>query len=285
MKEIEMEEENTIPLCDLLVRTTYQTQSTHPSDIGCKKPLAYGCGFIIRYKQKCFFVTADHNVHPEDYDDEHRIYQRTGIDYRVSIFNNMHSPEDFLSTVITPLEGFYYMERFDIRKPEEIPELMDITLCIMKPINFQCPFLTDEVSFGDYTVKTEQQKLPILEEMLAEPKEGLNYFIYGKIRHDMKSVRLYRQDTIKKELKYITKSNDFLVLHYPEVIEDYDDWSGLSGSPVISEEGDCIGVLCSVTVNSQCVYVMPIDKIKMLMDIAISQELLEELKNRDTDKC
>ena len=130
-----------IPLCEVLVKTTYQTQITHPDDKNCEKPVGYGSGFIVKYKDISFFITADHVVHVDDYKLENI---RTGTDYVVSIFNNVSPEADKISTVITPLGGFYFMERFNLEKPKEKPELIDVSVCIMKPINFQYPFLTDE---------------------------------------------------------------------------------------------------------------------------------------------
>ena len=86
--------EETKPLCEVLVKTTYQTQITHPTDNKCDNPVGYGSGFMVNYMQKIFFITADHVVHPDDYDCK----ERTGTDYIVSIYNNVRSETDFVST-------------------------------------------------------------------------------------------------------------------------------------------------------------------------------------------
>jgi hypothetical protein len=262
------ERNNEVTLYEFLVKTTYQTQITHPNDKDCDNPIGYGSGFIVIYKNIPFFITADHVVHVDDYGLEN---MRTGIDYIVSIYNNVSPEKDKISTVVTPLGGFYYMERINIERLEEKPELIDISLCIMKHSHFQYSFLTDKVCFVDLTVNAGEKKWSIPENLFIEAKEDTNYFIYGKIKPQMKGILLYREDTLKKGLKYIGKSGDYYLLQ-TEIIVKYEDWAGLSGSPVISETGECIGVLCEVKEGTKLISVMPTEKIKILMDIALIQE-------------
>jgi hypothetical protein len=261
-------EKDSLPLLELLAKTTYLTQITHPSDAKCDNPVGYGCGFLVEYKKIVFFVTADHVVHLDDYETKNR----TGNDYTVAIFNNVSPESNFLTTVITPLGGFYYMEKFNLEKPDDISELMDVSLCIMKEKHFEYPFLTDEVKFVDLTINAGEKKLIIPNELLAEPESEKPYFIYGVIKTKIKGIRLERQPTLKSDLKYIGRFGDYVLLNSPNTIDDYADWEGLSGSPVISETGECIGILCSVTKDTKSIWVMPIRFIKMLMDIAINEE-------------
>ncbi len=105
-----------------------------------------------------------------------------------------------------------------------------------------------------------------------------------KIRTEIKGIKPEKKDTLKEELKYIDKSGDYYLLNTPEIIEDYEDWAGLSGSPVLSETGECIGVLCAVTEKSKSIWVMPTNKIKLLMDVAINQEEIDNYKNTAANK-
>lgn len=241
----------------------------------CANPFAFGSGFIVEYNNDCFFVTADHVLHLDDYKDDNNV--RTGNDYVISIFNNVTPENNFLSTIVTPLGGFYYMESFNLDKPKDVDELIDITLCKMKPINFQYPFLTDEVRFTNETIAKGQLKLKIKEECFAEPKQQRNYFIFGKINADIRDdIRMERDSTLKESLQYMSKTKDYFLFNTTDIIYDSNDWEGLSGSPVISEDGECVGVLCSVNENSQSVWVVPIAQVKRLLDIAIRQEEIEQ---------
>lgn len=260
-----------IPLFEMLVKTTYLTQSTHPTDKNFSKHQYFGCGFMVKYKDRKFFVTADHNLHPEDYFNEDKVIKRSGIDYTISIFNNVQSEDQELSTIITPLSGFHYMEKIKLDKPKDLPELMDVCVSIMKPINLEYPFLTNEIDYFGMKVNGGEDKFCFIEEMLVNPTEDHQYFIFGKIKTKMKGIRLEREACLKPYLKYICKSGDYYLLETQEEVV-YEKWAGLSGSPVLSQEGNCIGVLSSVLPGTKRICVLANDKMKMLLDLAIMEE-------------
>lgn len=263
-----------VSLHEVLVKTSYQTQITEPDDKNCENPIAFGSGFIVEYENEVFFVTADHTIHIGDYNNstEERVWK----DYVVSIINNCNPSDNFLSTVVTPLGGFYYLEQFNLDKPNDILKPVDIAVCKMKDINFQYPFLTQEVNFSHgETIKAGEPKFKIKKECFSQPLTNKNYFIFGNVRIEIiDNVRLSRENTIKEYLKFISKSGDYYLFNTSDIIANQQDWEGLSGSPVICEDGECIGVLCSVLENSNSIWVMPISKIKMLIEVAIQQEKL-----------
>ena len=67
-----------------------------------------------------------------------------------------------------------------------------------------------------------------------------------------------------------------MLLNTESPISDYEDWAGLSGSPVLNQEGKCIGVLCSVIEGTQSVFVKPLKKITPFLDTMIIQEKLQK---------
>jgi len=241
-----------------MVKTSYLTQITAPEDKGVEHPIGFGSGFIVRHNSnEQFFVTADHTIHPDDSDGE--IEQRTWKDYTISVFTNYVDPANPLSTPIIPLGGFYYAEEFDLLKPEKMPRLVDVSLCKLKDINLQYPFLTDEVSFlNGELIKAGENKFAIMEECFAEPNVDKEYFVFGKVRAKLIDViPMQWENTIKEDIKFISQAGDYLLFNAPAIITDKADWKGLSGSPVLSKEGYCVGVLCDVLENSSSVWVMP----------------------------
>jgi hypothetical protein len=273
------EHQGQITLFEVLVKTSYQTQITEPDDEICANPIAFGSGFIVRFDNDDFFVTADHTVHLDDYR-KGEMEQRVWKDYVVAIFNNFTPPENFLSTVVTPLGGFYYMEQFHLDRPSDIPKPVDVSVCKMKAIHFTYPFLTDEVHFANgEIIKGGQSKFKIQKESFSDPNIESDYFVYGKIRTKIiDNIRLYRDSTLKECLKFISKFGDYYLFNTSEIIIDEEDWEGLSGSPIISDEGECVGVLCDVLKNSRSIWVMPISKVKLLIEVAVQQEKLEDEK-------
>jgi hypothetical protein len=265
-----------ISLNEVLVKTSYLTQITEPDNKNLDNPIGFGSGFIVQYDNDKFFVTADHTIHIDDY--KGGVEERTWKDYIVSIFNNYTDTNNFLSTVITPLDGFYYMEQFHLDKPENLPRPVDISVCKMKEIHLQYPFLTDQALFTNgEIINAGEQKLYIKKECFVEPNKDKNYFVFGKIRTKLiDNIRMDWRNTLKESLKFISNSGDFFLFNTPNVITDNEEWEGLSGSPVISEDGECVGVLCDVLENSNSIWVMPISKVKMFIEVAIQQEKINE---------
>lgn len=274
--------EEQVSLHEVLVKTSYLTQITEPENKSLDHPLGFASGFIVEYNGDKFFVTADHTIHRDDYNEG--IEERTWKDYVISIFNNYTDPENFLSTVITTLGGFFYMEQPHLNKPENLPRPIDVSVCKMKSIHFQYPFLTDQVKFTNgETIKVGEQKFTIKKESFGDPVENKSYFIFGKIRTKLiDNIRMYWQNTLKESLKFETKNGDFYLFNTPDLITDDEEWEGLSGSPVISEDGYCVGVLCDVLKNSNSFWVMPISKVKLLIEIAIQQEEVTNYNDNNT---
>ncbi|MDI1352109.1 MAG: hypothetical protein PSV35_04965 [bacterium] len=272
--EIRSIDEKEITLLEVLVKTSYQTQVTHPSNKELDRPVGFGSGFISTHLDKIYFVTVDHVIHPEDYETGTEV--RNWIDYTLSIFNNVNPADYFLSTIITPLGGFYYLNRFDLNKPEEAYELVDIAVCLMKPINFKYPFLTDEVIFTGEKIPAGEEKWTIKSETFVKPSTDEYYLVYGKVNTKLDGIQLKSEPTLKENLKFVKKSGDYFLFNTESKITNINDWRGLSGSPVISTKGECVGVFCSGNEDSHAVWVMPIDKVKMLMEIIIQQEKLEK---------
>ena len=72
-----------------------------------------------------------------------------------------------------------------------------------------------------------------------------------------------------------------MLLNTENEISNVDDWAGLSGSPVLNQKGQCIGVLCSVKEETQSVFVKPFSKITPFLDTIILQEQLNIEKNEN----
>jgi len=269
MKENEPE----LTLIEVLAKTSYQIQITEPSNKELDKPIAFGSGFLVNYKKELIFITADHNVHLDDYD----LNERTGVDNVVSIFNNISKKDDF-STLLTPISPFYYMEGFDISKPEDNPELFDVAVCILNKTKIKAPFLTEQIKNDndEILVRAHEPKFTFTEEQLVEPNLDDIYFIYGKVKAEFKTVFLHRTDTLKENISFVQKVGDYLLFNTSETINDIKDWSGLSGSAVLNQKGNCVGVLCSVNEGTKSIWVKPIEKVKILMDVAILQEQIVE---------
>lgn len=262
-------EEREFSLTEILVKTTYQVVINEDPDFQ-RQPIAFGAGFFLNYKNNLFFITADHNIHIED----HKLNARTGIDNHLAILNNI-SDKNSLSTIMTPISGFYYMEKFNITKEDFNPELFDVAISLVKRESITHLFYTDENMLDENSkslVSPNEEKFEFLEEHIVEPSKDDHYFIYGKIRPEFKGLMLHRIPTFKNYLTYINKSGDYILLNTTEKILDYKDWAGLSGSPVLNQEGKCVGILCSILEGTNSVFVKPFKNIKPLLDVVAINE-------------
>jgi hypothetical protein len=269
--------ERMFSLTEILVKTTYQVVISKEKSFQ-SNPIAFGAGFFINYKNNLFFITADHNIHIED----HKKNERTGIDNYLAILNNISDRQTF-STIMTPIEGFYYMESLDISKEDLNPQLIDVTISMVDRDKFEAPFVTDEdIRDGDtILVSPKEEKFEFLEEHIDEPQKSDTYYIFGKINPHFKGLFLHRDYTFKNNLKYIDTFGNYMLLNYTDEIV-YDDWAGLSGSPVINQNGKCVGVLCSVNEGTKSVFVKPFRKIIPFLDTIILQEQI--IKNKDVNE-
>ena len=265
--------EKEFDLREILIKTNYQLV-IHKEKEFDSFPIAYGSGFFINYKENLYFLTADHNIH---YDD-HQKNERLGTGNYVGILNNISDREN-LSTMISPIGGFYFMESFDLSKTDLNFQLFDVAISLVGRSKFEAPFLTDEDfkdENGNQIVSPKEPKFEFLDEHIAEPDINDNYYIYGKIKPELKGLFLHRQGTFKTNLKFVDKFGAYILLNTQEIITDIDDWAGLSGSPVLNQNGKCIGVLCSVNENTKSIFVKPFESIIPLLEtIPLQEELIK----------
>jgi hypothetical protein len=166
------------------------------------------------------------------------------------------------------------MEEFDVLKHGEPNRLVDVCVCKMKEKHFTYPFLTHQVVFPDNTiVEAHQPKYFLQTALFSEPNTDKLYYVFGTVRTELvDDIRLDRVNTIKNGLRFVTRANDYLLFNSQHKILDVDDWSGLSGAPVFSSEGECVGVFCSVNMDSHMIFVVPIQKVKILIDMVDKKE-------------
>lgn len=262
-------QEKEYDLREILIKTTYQVVMHKTKDFD-DFPLAYGSGFFLNYKDKLFFLTADHNIHWEDHQKKERIFEERFL----GILNNI-SNRDELQTLISPIGGFYFMESYEFSEESLNIELVDVAISMVDRNRFEAPFVTDESIVGQdgiSIVSPNELKFEFLEENIVEPNEGDTYYIYGKIRPTMKGIFLHYEGDFKINLKYVNKSGMYLLLNTEYEITNSLDWAGLSGSPVLNQQGYCIGVLCSVIEGTKSIFVKPFSLITPLLDTIILQE-------------
>lgn len=229
----------------------------------------FGCGFFLQYKERLFFVTADHVAHPDDYE----IGIRLGKEDYVWVFNNKNSTTE-LATMLTPVGGIYCFDKMDFNDELsfEIPDMKDVAFSMLQN-SFKAPFLTHELRCDDeLIVPSGREKVIVKSECIAELSKEDYCLIEGCIHWDIKGVRFGRCNAIYCDLRIDSIDSDGYYLLRPTIPVVYKDWAGLSGGPVFNDKYQLVGMAISVSEVTDLVRVVPMKKITELMDMAIKYE-------------
>lgn len=263
---IEIERINeTMSVQDVFVRSHLMTSVSDVEDKNFE-PIAFGSGFFVKYNNRLLFVTADHTLHLDDYEPGKG---RTSQEYQISIFNNVDGKD--LSTILTPVGGFHYMEKYDVKNldADYKGEPIDITACVMQEYNLQKPFMTQK--FKKENGETFQLPVIVLgTESFENPQSGKKCIVWGQVHTRLKGIQL-QFDNVIYEMDYVSTNADFHLFHADDIVT-YANWGGLSGSPIIDEEGKCVGVLTTILEGTNSVWGISTKRLKMLLDMVDKQE-------------
>lgn len=263
----------------------------------------FGSGFFLRHNNQLFFITADHVVHLDDHDDENETGQRLGIDYTPQIITNIQDKNNLVS-VNLPVGGFYHLTGFKMDKEDfssptkflsvfnsiadgtvdindeslpidvRIASFPDMAVAKMKE-PLACPILNNMVCDGDGSVIIDEgtPKIVLDSRDTANIDNNRWYIVAGTIGNYLKnSVWLERTNVIHEQLKFAGKdSNKNILLETPEN-PNIDLWSGLSGAPVLDENGLLVGMLIIGPKVEPIITIVPIDKILWFLDIITQNE-------------
>lgn len=230
----------------------------------------FGSGFFFLYKDKLFFVTADHISHSDDFEKGIRL----GKDDFVWVLNNVNHEKE-LASMITPIAGLFSFDMMNIEDELSfrIPEMKDISFAIL-PNSFNYPFLTHELKIDeDIIVAGGEEKLIIRSQCTEVLKDTDFCLIEGCVQWDIKDgIRLVKCNAIYQDLRFEgLDTNDYYILKHSAPIK-YKDWAGLSGAPVFNDNNRLIGMAIRISEIDDTVIVVPMGKITELMDLVIKYE-------------
>jgi hypothetical protein len=251
-----------LTLNEVLVKTSYFVQSNESGDKEFQdRPAAYGTGFMVLYKGQTFFVTADHVAHVKD----HELKERSGENNVVGV--HTYTRKELTAQVILLSESFY-AEKYNIETGK--CELVDVCVTPLTSKQSATPFFTPEIELPERTIHKGEQMLIIAEDGFVEPDKDDTYYVCGHTRPHIKNgIFIEYQKSFKSGLKFMLKDGDHLLFNTEDVITDYEDWAGISGAPILNQEGKCAGIITSVNVDSKMVWGYTVKTITMLMDMAI----------------
>lgn len=210
-------------------------------------PTSVGSGFILEHKGEYIFVTADHvaNTH----DNGVRLLNKN-----IFIQTNrcIKSSNGLWNVELVPLGGITYMTSLKVDMQSGIVSeqpLFDAAFVVLNGTAKNANYITPEIIFRDAHVQCGDNKERISSERIIEANTDDVYSVFGRVQFSLQ--KYGEQDILLSNLifhtnlKYIGDQDDYYVLQYDKTVI-VEEWKGLSGSPVLNQDGNLIGIACSV---------------------------------------
>lgn len=265
------------------------------------KIVAFGSGFMLNHNGHLFLVTADHVIHPDDHDANNENAQRKHINYSIEIITNINDLENLRSVNLRGGDFYYFtghrydmnvdandfskifdkIIKNDINIDDEslpigvrIPDLMDIAISKLKfPLDIK--LLSNQVVLqnGEILIEHGTSKLIINTQCIKSFNCNSKYLVAGVIKNDIKnSIKLIRENVIHGDLIFESFDNNGYAILKTNEEADIKRWEGLSGAPILDENGYLAGMLIRGPLTEQYLTAVPIDKIINFLDVIISNE-------------
>lgn len=271
-------------LLEILSRTRLQV-FTFTKGSSKDFPEGAGSGFILKYKNKLFFVTADHVIHPLDHEKIMRVAE--GCDMVVA--NNVVEKGDdgVAAPICTPIGNLYYFEQakasgnngVDLAKLFLGAQPFDVSFSFLGADRFTKPFKNEGFHFQDGNdVIGGMDMMPIPSETIVEPEVSKSYIVWGNVKYCVNpndGKTLLWEPIIHEDLVYIGEDGDYYCFRPSKKI-DPAEWHGISGAPFFDTEGNIVGILCSGDVDNNIIYVLKMSRVMALIDSTLKIEEIEK---------
>lgn len=230
----------------------------------------WGSGFILKYKERIFFITCDHVIHLLD---DYANGERANYDFTPYIITNYSKESDEINTCFMPIGRFNYFDKKDFKIPE-LTDLVDVAFAEMK-MTLEAPIWSHALHDydGKKIVEEKKNKIIIEEDKISEVSKDKTYVLTGSVENQLvDGIRIDRKNKFVQDIKYEGGSHfGYIELKTPEPTSKK-EWEGLSGSPVFSEDGKLVGMLNEVVEGENTIHITPIGKITKFIDYVIATE-------------
>lgn len=227
-----------------------------------------GAGFVVERSGRKYFVTCEHVIEPYN-DGDFCGWEKSPM---VGVFVGKNDEESHLSLCI-PLGGWYRHTKIPTATPADNlvwPVSFDLAFCDAADIDRKCSSIgfADVVSRIGFVAGLQKGFFAESEVLTDQGKYGDGrYFVIGTIvpvNHDGWTIK--RRDKLHMRLRYVRMEEGLIVLRSDKKIDKDADWGGLSGSPVVSDDGQLLGMLLRVVDRDYEVFVLPISEVFAKID-------------------
>ena len=258
---------------------------TSPSNGSLLDPQDIGTGFLFHHKGEVFFVTVRHVVNK---DKKGKDGELTEDSNKMAIITNgfrFNEKTGLKEGELYSIGGFYTFDLFNVL--DEIPEAERIEFAFslvdktkLKDLKLQTAGVKN-FKTGEIIIEGGRSKVILDSGIKVSPDSSDTYYCSGFIQAHWEQAptgekMLAYGYIFHNDMKFDRMEGDYLVMKSPEIASKH-EWGGLSGSPVINQDGGLVGILNGGKDGTHEIYVLGIEKVLMLMESVLKIETINNL--------
>lgn len=233
-------------------------------------PTFSGSGFLLSHKGYTVFVTAGHVA--STFNNCVIVYDR---DITIQTNTIIKNPFTHLAEgcILVSLSGLTTTSVFKVDTNTgslSTEKPFEVAVKVLDEERKNAPFVTQEVNFLGAHVPYGEPKMALSSNDIVVANSSDTYSVYGRIKLFFEKNSNVLQSTIvfHTGLRLLYETDDMYVLQYGSPVL-LSEWKGLSGSPVLNQDGKLIGMACSVDPFTNTLSVMKMIRIVPLIEADI----------------
>lgn len=258
---------------------------TSPSNGSLLNPKDVGSGFLLHHKGEIFFVTVRHVVNQEKNKKDGELSEDTN---KMAIITNgyrFNEKTGLKEGELYSIGGFYTFDLFNVL--DEVPEADRVEFAFsivdkekLKELKLHTAGVKNYVT-GEIIIEAGRSKVILDSSIEVKPNSTDTYYCSGFVQAHWEQAptgekMLSYSYIFHNEMKFDRIEGDYIVMKSPEFASKH-EWGGLSGSPVINQEGGLVGILKGGKEGTHEIYILSLEKTLQLMDNVLKIETISNL--------
>lgn len=262
---------------------------TSPSNGTLLDPKDVGTGFLLHHKGEVLFVTVRHVVNKDKRSKEGELAEDTN---KMAIITNgfRFNEKTWLKEgELYSIGGFYTFDLFNVLNEVPKAERIEFAFSLvdktkLNGLRLQTAGVKD-FKTGEIIIEGGRSKVILDSSIKVPPNSTDTYYCSGFVQAHWEQAptgekMLAYGYIFHNDMKFDRMEGDYLVMKTPEIASKH-EWGGLSGSPVINQDGGLVGILNGGKDGTHDIYILGIEKVLMLME---SVHKIETINNLNMEK-